>query len=94
MPAVDPYPGFKQARQANDYQVYQDGAAVTPSDTVDLTNVSLAIYVGATGNLTVIMAGAGESVAFTAIPAGTLFRIRVTRVMATGTTATGIVALW
>ncbi|MFN0113329.1 MAG: hypothetical protein ACKVPY_01485 [Paracoccaceae bacterium] len=71
----------------------RDGAAVTPSDTTDLAFTSRALYVGQAGNLTAILAG-GQTVAFQAVPAGTLLPVRVTRVTATGTTAGAIVALW
>ncbi len=67
-------------------------AAVTPSDSVDLANFSRAIYVGGAGNLVVVMLS-GEQVTFTGVQAGTILPIRVTRVRATSTTATAIVAL-
>ena len=70
---------------------YTDAEAVTPSDTVDLAEVSRAIYVGVAGDLTVIMAG-GDTVLFKAAPVGIL-PIRVSRVKATGTAATNITAL-
>lgn len=69
-------------------------AVVTPSDTVDLAFVSRALYVGGAGNITVIMAGDGSTVLFSAVPAGLVLPIRVNRVKATGTTATLIVAMW
>jgi hypothetical protein len=69
-----------------------DGAAVTPSDTVDLAFTTRAIYVGGAGTLTVILAG-GATVEFLAVPAGTWLWIAATRVKATGTSATSIVAL-
>jgi hypothetical protein len=68
-------------------------AVVTPSDTVDLPSVSTAFYIGGAGNLTVMMVE-GMTVTFTAIPVGTQLRIRASRVMATGTTATLIIAMW
>ncbi len=67
-------------------------AAVTPSDTVDLTNATTALYIGTAGTLTVIMVG-GEQVSFGNVVAGYL-PIRVSRVLAAGTGATNIVALW
>lgn len=72
---------------------YKSGAAVTPSNTVDLTNVASALWVGGTGNVKVDMTGT-DGVTFTAVPAGTLLKIQVTRVYLTGTDATNIVALW
>jgi len=66
--------------------------AVTPSDTVDLTYVSRELYVGGAGNVTAIMAD-GSTVLFSTVPAGTRLPIRVSRVKATGTTATLMVAI-
>jgi hypothetical protein len=68
-------------------------AAVTPSDSADLANVTRAVYVGGAGDLTVINA-AGTTVTFKAVPVGTLLPIRVGRIKATLTTATNLVALW
>jgi hypothetical protein len=67
-------------------------ATVLESDTVDLPFVTLALWVGGTGDVAVIMKG-GESVTFTAVQAGTLLKIRVTRLLSTGTSATAVVAL-
>lgn len=69
-----------------------DAVAVTPSDSTVLTTTR-GLYVGGAGNVTVIMLG-GETVTFTAVPAGTLLPVRVTKVKSTSTTATAIVALW
>lgn len=71
----------------------QNAAAVTPSDSVDLTYTSRALYVGAAGDVKVTMNESG-TVTFVDVVAGTLLPIRVDRVFATGTTATDIVALW
>ena len=68
-------------------------AAVTPSDSTDLGNVTRWLYVGGLGSLVCIMAD-GTTATFAAVPAGTLLPIRVSRVKATGTTATDIVASW
>ena len=67
-------------------------AVVSPSDSADLVYVSRGLYVGGAGNITVIDMD-GNSVLFTAVPAGTILPIRAARVMSTGTTATAIVAL-
>ncbi len=71
---------------------YIHAEAVTPSDTVDLTYVSAVLYVGGTGDLTVITKN-GETVLFQSVPAGTLLPIRASRVKATGTAATKITAM-
>lgn len=70
-----------------------NGAAITPNDSSDLANVTRGIYVGATGDLKVTLAGSG-TVTFVGVPAGTLLPIRANRVFATGTTATSLVALY
>jgi hypothetical protein len=67
--------------------------AILPSDVGDLPQVTRALYVGGDGDLAVVMRG-GEEVTFAGLSGGTLLPIRVSRVLATGTTATGIVGLW
>lgn len=64
---------------------------VTPSDATDLSPTARALYVGGAGTLEVIMQS-GDTVTFT--NAEGVLPIRVKRVLATGTTATGIVALY
>ncbi len=70
-----------------------NAVAVTPSDSTDLAFTSRALYVGGAGNIVVTMAGGGD-VTFTAVPAGSILPVRVTRVKATSTTATAIVNLY
>ena len=69
------------------------GEQVSPSDSIALTQVSRALYVGQGGDVSVVMAD-GASLLFEAVPGGTLLPIRVERVAASGTSATSIVALW
>lgn len=76
---------------SDNFQVPSRASAVTPSDTAE--NYGSAIYIGGTGTVAVVTEG-GDSVTFTAIPAGTTFVLRVKQVKATGTTATNIVRLW
>lgn len=71
----------------------EQAAAVVPADGTDLSCVTRAIYVGGGGSLRVRMLG-GAEVTFAAVPAGALLPLRVRRVLATGTTATAIIALW
>lgn len=69
-------------------------AVITKSDTVDQPYKS--IWVGGTGDITVLMMGAtdtSQTVLFSAVPAGTLLPIQVRRVMSTGTSATLMVGL-
>lgn len=67
--------------------------AVTPSDSVSLTNDSRGLYVGGAGNISVLMSG-GTSVTFTGVVAGSILPIRVNRINATSTTATNMVSLY
>ena len=66
---------------------------MTPSDTADLNAYAKALYVGAAGNVRVLTVGAedGDAVTFANHPVGWL-PVQVRRVLATGTTATQIVA--
>jgi len=70
-----------------------DAEVVTPSDTVNLLKISRAVYVGVGGNVSVEMAKTGTAIVFTGVQAGSVLPIRVSRVNATGTTATNMVAL-
>ena len=66
-------------------------AAVTPSDSTDLPTSSRALYVGTVGNVAVVTVG-GSTV--TLVGASGWMPVRVARVLATGTTASDIVAVW
>ena len=79
------------------------GAAVTPSDTADLTNVTstLLITIGSGGTgVTVIFAGEAvdsNTVLLTLAPGTYQLNMQVRRIMATGTslgTGGGVTALW
>lgn len=76
--------------QTGPFSTYSTGKAITPSDTAP--NTFRAIYVGATGNLTVIDEG-GDTVTFNAVPVGTIIPISTSFVKATLTTATLLVGL-
>jgi hypothetical protein len=73
---------------------YNRGLAVTTSDTVNIDGDKLtdALYVAGAGTLTVVWQN-NLTTQFTAI-AGALLPLQVKRVNATGTAATGIVALF
>lgn len=70
-----------------------NAVAVTPSDSVNLTNPSRSLYIGGAGNVTVVTVG-GQTITFPSVPAGSLLPIQVSRVNATLTTATNIISLW
>lgn len=66
------------------------GVAVTPDDGNDLPFMTKELQATGAGNISVVMAGGGTlTIPFAA---GEVRAIRVTRVRATGTTATGILA--
>ena len=69
------------------------GFNVTPSDAAPLPETSRALYVGSGGALAVRMLS-GETISFSGLNGGTLLPIRVTQVLAAGTTAAAIVALF
>jgi len=66
---------------------------VTPSDTTRINCQS--IYVGGTGNIAVSPDGTSAAVVLTAVPVGAVVPIELNqgRIMATGTTATLLIAL-
>lgn len=66
-------------------------ANVVPNNSTDLSDVTRAIYVGTGGDVTVVTDG-GQTLTI-ALGAG-WHPLRVTRIRANGTTATGIVAGW
>lgn len=66
-------------------------AAVTPANFVPAF-FNAGLYIGSAGAVAVVMAD-GTQVTFAAVPAGTILPIAVREVLATGTTASGIVGL-
>lgn len=67
-------------------------AAITPSNTVNLTNPSV-VYVGGTGNVRVLTAQ-GDDVTFVNVPAGAVLPVQVLRVYSTNTTATNMLGIY
>ena len=77
-------------------------ALVTPSNTVNIPNISAengrgnngcVLYVGTGGNLRVLTAG-GDDVVFTNLASGSFLPVNVLRVFLTNTTAADILSLW
>lgn len=56
-------------------------------------NTGCNLYIGGTGNVSVITIG-GDQITFNGVPAGTTLPIQVLKLRSTGTTATLINALW
>lgn len=68
--------------------------AVTPSDTDNIPQgPARALYVGVAGNITLRATRNGVAVLFPNVPVG-IFPVNAVQVLATGTAATGIVALY
>lgn len=70
------------------------GFAVTPNDSTDLAMYAKALYIGGIGTVVVIPVGNADNqpVTFTNHPVGYM-PMQIRRVLATGTTATNIVAI-
>lgn len=66
--------------------------AILPDDSVDLIEVTRAIYCGGGGDISVIMLDGG-TVLFKNIAAGSILAVRASRVQATSTTATDLVGM-
>jgi hypothetical protein len=96
MPAIDLYPGAAGRSIGYDAPA-NDAAPVTPSDVTDLAYVSRAILISVAGNIKVDTRGTdkypGQTGVVIAVPAGVI-PLRVSRIYATSTTATGITAIW
>ena len=76
------------------YGPAHNAAAVNPADGSDLPVFSTALFVGGAGAIKVDMVGGTTAVTLTGVVAGSVLPLRVSRVYATGTTATNIVALY
>lgn len=78
---------------AGNFDGYSRAVAITPSDATNFTDGAChAIYVGGAGNITAIVNG--TAVLFAGAVVGSVLKIRATRVNATGTAATNLVALY
>lgn len=71
-----------------------NAAAITPSDSADLSVDARSIYVGVGGDIALIPIGGRTAVTFKNAAAGSVIPVQTARVMSTNTTATNLVALW
>lgn len=71
----------------------EHGYSVVPSDGTDLEKKTKGVYVGANGDLTVKFMQGSDPVTLVGVRGGSILPIAVSRIYATGTTATDIVAL-
>ncbi len=67
--------------------------AVTPNNDVDLPIIPKGIWVGTGGDVRLRGINSAADVTFKAVPSGYIIPVRPSRIYATGTTATDIVAL-
>jgi hypothetical protein len=82
-----------------------NGFAITPNDNIPLTAITSRIYVGVGGSLALVLSGdpkngvspatgaATQPIVLQNVPSGAIFELAVAYVMATGTTASGIIGL-
>lgn len=87
MAAPKPSNSSKQDNPAENFVL------VTPSDSTDLTLRARGLYIG-TGGTLVVQGNDSADVTFLNVPNGTILPIAVSRVKATGTTCSNIIALW
>ena len=69
---------------------------VAPSNIQDLpipTGVGAVLFVGTVGQINCITEG-GDNVLFQNVPSGTILPVKIKRVLNTGTTAQGLIALF
>jgi hypothetical protein len=67
--------------------------AIAPSNDANLVTTTIALYVGFTGDVNIVCSGDTEPVVFFNVPGGSFLPVKAKRVMASGTTASGIVGL-
>jgi len=71
-----------------------NGFAITPNDGTVFTTGTRGLWVGATGDISVVLLNDSAPVTLSNVLGGTLLPLCVKTVRATGTTATGIVGLY
>lgn len=74
-----------------DGAIYNQAATITPSDTVNLAKPSDALLIGSSGAVAAVFENG--TVAILTVSGPIVLPVRVARVNATGTTATGLAAL-
>ena len=73
--------------------LYNRFAAITPSDTVDIGELTDGLMAGVTGNVVVVEQN-GNATTIKGMTAGQVYPFKIRRVNATSTTATDLVALY
>ena len=75
---------------SSDLAVGQTAFAITPNNSTKFARRARAFYVGVGGDITVLT-GAGDVVQLKDVPQGAVIPLEITRVNATGTTASSLV---
>ena len=75
---------------SSDLAVGQTAFAITPDNSMKFVRRARAFYVGVGGDVTVLT-GAGDTVQLKDVPQGAVIPLEITRVNATGTTASSLV---
>lgn len=89
MPITDPY----QYHAGGVSAPLTGGFAATPDDAADLPVLTRALMVGGGGDLAAVLKD-GSTVTLPELAPGVVYPVRVARVLATGTSASGIVGLY
>jgi hypothetical protein len=72
----------------------RNGFSITPDNSSDLSTTCRALFVGGSGDISVILSADSSSIVLKNIPAGSVLPISVKRVEALLTTATDILGLY
>lgn len=88
--AVDPYASMQRTLDGPADHL----ATIVPNDAADLQYATRAIFVTGAGTIKVDLVGGIDGYTTPVLPAGFVLSARVLRVYATGTTATGLMAMW
>ena len=89
MAAVDRFAGLDDERLLSPAT---RAVSITPSDVNDLSYISKRLWIGHGGNLRVTLAGDDSPVTYRAVPSGSYLAVRASRVGASGTSATDLIA--
>ena len=86
---IDPFEGFADSPSDPASSCF----AIYPDDSAELPRATKALYIGEPGDVTLIAVDDDAAVTFANLTAGAILDVRVKAIMATGTTAAGLVGL-
>ena len=88
MPISDPFESFHTGLNSP----IEGGFDITPDDATDLPSVTRALMVASAGSVAVSLRN-GDTITLPGLTPGVIYPLRITRVLASGTTATGLKGL-